>query len=330
MAVPLKICVEKPTDEDMIHLNHIKKMSKSHQHYIKLQAAFYTAKLWPNNSTITVGFLEKPDKIHRSTIIELEANRDSSGHSLKIDPLQYTIDKVDVITAIKKIVNERINPIVNLKYIFIDDVSNAQIRISFDPEQGAWALLGTDCLTKKNPTDATMNLGWFDVGTTIHEFFHTLGCIHEHQNPSGNVIPWDLNAVYSWAEQTQGWDHDTTYQNIVERYKADQINGSTFDPNSIMLYFFPGSLTTDHKGTHENLILSPTDVQYVNSVYPDSPVSPQEFYQKIYNKKIDVIPAFDRKSIKTEPINESSNILTWVASIFFILIMAFVIFRIVT
>lgn len=317
MQIPLKICIEKTSQDDIEHIKRLKSVSKTDQHFTKLSAAFYTAKLWPNNSTITVGFLEQPDNIHRTSLIELEAHRDENRNSFKIDPLQYEINNIDIISAIKKIVIERIIPITNLKFVFIENPSTAQIRISFDSGQGAWALLGTDCLTKTDPKDATMNLGWFDVPTTIHEFGHVIGLIHEHQNPKGNLIQWDENAVYSWAEQTQGWDHDTTFHNIIEKYASEQINGSEFDPNSIMLYFFPASLTKNNQGTHENLRLSPYDVQYINSVYPNSPESPQKFYQDIYNEHIEPSVAFDRvlKNDKGEDKKDSSNNLIFMSNI---------------
>ena len=293
MQQPLRICVEKMSKEDTEHLKHLQSMSKSGKNFSKLSAAFYTSKLWPNNSTITVGFLEEPSKISRTSIAVLKSERDASGNSLKIDPLQYEIDKLDIKTAIKKIVNERINPIVNLKYTFIDDAKNAQIRVGFDPDQGAWSLLGIDCLTQ-NKGESTMNLGWFDVGTTIHEFCHSAGMVHEHQNPNGEVIQWNKPAVYAWAKSTQGWDKETTYTNIIQRYSVDQINGSGFDPRSIMLYFFPASLTLNNKGTNENIIFSPTDVEYLNSVYPGSPKNTSQFYKDAYNEQIPTIVPFER------------------------------------
>ena len=285
---PLKMCVEKTSKHDLNHLQELKSISMNSKQYDKLSAAFYTAKLWPNNATITVGFLEEPPaNLERSSLEELKNKRDSKGNALELDPLQYAIDKLDIISAVKKIVNERINPIVNLKFVFVDNPKDAQIRISFNPGSGAWSLLGTDCLNERNPNEATMNLGWFDVPTTIHEFGHALGLIHEHQNPRENLIEWDKNKVYNWAKQTQGWDEQTTYRNIIEKYSTAQINGSKFDPESIMLYFFPGTLTTNNKGTNQNLKLSEYDVAYLNSVYSNSPQSPEQFYKNVYNKNMD-------------------------------------------
>ena len=70
------------------------------------------------------------------------------------------------------------------------------------------------------------------------------------------------------------------------RYSVDQINGSEFDPDSIMLYFFPAYLTKDGKGTHANNRLSPTDVKWVEKEYPGGEMSPSEFYRKVYGVSI--------------------------------------------
>ena len=279
----VKICVDKLTASDQRQLNTLRNMNPSTAQYRKLSAAFYTQKLWPNNKTVNIVFLEEPKNITRTKLSVMESARDANGNPLKLDPLQYKVEKMGIIPAIITIVNERINPIVNLKFKFTRVIADAQIRITFDPNGGAWSLLGTDCLKEKGPT---MNFGWFDVATTIHEFGHAIGMVHEHQNPKRNKIMWDKEKVYAWAKQTQGWDKETTYHNIVEKYDSNQINGSDYDPLSIMLYFFPGSLTTNNIGTQQNLRLSPYDVEYINANYKNSPQTPSEFYKKAYNEKI--------------------------------------------
>jgi hypothetical protein len=116
--------------------------------------------------------------------------------------------------------------------------------------------------------------------------------IHEHQNPKGKNINWNEPALYNWAADTQGWDQETTYHNIIEKYDKTLLNGSEFDPNSVMLYFFPGILTNNDqgvccgKGTTQNLRLSGNDVIYLNKMYPNSPQNPEEFYQKVYGESL--------------------------------------------
>ena len=146
-----------------------------------------------------------------------------------------------------------------------------------------------------------MNFGWFDVPTTLHEFCHALGMIHEHQNPKGKTILWDKERVLRWAKETQGWDKETTDSNIIERYKMDEINGSTFDSKSIMLYFFPGNLVLDPNtnqccgtGTNQNLMFSPYDVLYLNYNYPlkNSDLTSEQFtvkfFNDVFNQQVDI------------------------------------------
>jgi hypothetical protein len=121
--------------------------------------------------------------------------------------------------------------------------------------------------------------------------------IHEHQNPKGSNINWNDDAVYKWASDTQGWDQQTTFHNIIEKYDKTLLNGSEFDPDSVMLYFFPGKLTNNDqgvccgKGTHQNLRLSKNDVIYLNKMYKNSPETPDEFYQRVYGESIGPSPS---------------------------------------
>lgn len=277
-----RICVQQILPKHLQELNSYDHPSISKEHRQRLQAAFFTKKLWKQGSKITIGFLDKGNQIPRTTMQALEAGGDTEE---QIDPLQKTTEKLPVQQAVKKIVKERIQPLVNLRLEFVDDPTQANIRISFDPDGGAWSLVGTDALHQK--TGATMNLGWFDAPTVMHEFGHMLGMIHEHQNPRGEKIKWNDAAVYKWAKATQGWSEKMTEQNIIDRYDISSINGSNFDPQSIMLYFFPGSLTTNNKGTHQNLELSGLDVEWISKMYPTKQgETATQFYKRVYNTSL--------------------------------------------
>jgi hypothetical protein len=279
-----KICVEKILPHHQDEYDNLKMQSNSESHFQKLHAAFITKKIWPQDSKIRIAFTESGNNIKRTSISSIEQSSKKSEIPLKIDPLQEVVDSMTIQEAVKKIVKERIIPIVGLDIDFVENINDANVKVSFDPEGGAWSLVGTDCLYEKGPT---MNLGWFDVATTIHEFGHCMGMIHEHQNPSANPIEWNENAVYNWAKTTQGWDEQTTENNIINRYSISQINGSKFDPLSIMLYFFPAELTTNNQGTHENLRLSGYDVEYLSSIYPKSNMKPDQFYEEIYHQSLE-------------------------------------------
>jgi len=303
----LRICVEKALPEHKNTLQGLKNISNSEKHFDKLKAAFYTEKLWRPNSTIRIKFLENPPYTIQRTPLKFILNtKDENGELLKIDPLQKVVSNMKIIDAIIKIVNERVQPFIGLNLIFVKSNEYADIKIAFDPNGGAWSYIGKDCLqTPQN--EPSMNFGWFDVSTTIHEFGHALGMIHEHQNPKGNTIKWNEQKVYNWARKTQGWNQQNTYHNIIEKYNSNMINGSKFDPESIMLYFFPGSLTLNNKGTHQNLRLSTNDVIYLNSMYPikniKNKLSPEEFYKNVYGETINPAKQLSIKNEENVPEN---------------------------
>ncbi|WP_441286185.1 M12 family metallopeptidase [Sorangium sp. KYC3313] len=165
----------------------------------------------------------------------------------------------------------------NLDFEFGND-PRAEIRISFAFDPGnSWSAIGTDCLVDRYfpRHQPTMNFGWFDESTDeqefsrviVHEFGHAIGCIHEHQIPGG--IKWNEQAVIEYFSGSPNfWDEQTIRFNILDRYSQRQINGTKFDPDSIMLYDFPASLTTDGVGTHSNTRLSRTDIDFIRQMYP--------------------------------------------------------------
>jgi hypothetical protein len=282
---PIKMCAEK---SNLSESKNIKKLAdikkgKSESTQKKLQAAFLKSKVWPKGSTINIGFLENPPaNLERTITREMEMKVDNNGIALKLDPIQKQVDEMPVKDAIIYTVCKRFNdfihpnykpksvsidpnhvpnPLINIKLNFFDpndqdklfNPNNADIRISFDPNGGSWSLLGKDCLTEKDKNVATMNFGWFDVPTTLHEICHALGMIHEHSNPNGVPINWATCHVASWASKSQCWDPQTIKDNILDKYKVEQINGSEFDPQSIMLYFFDGKLVCSEGKTDESL-----------------------------------------------------------------------------
>ena len=264
------------------------------------RAAFMKNDIWPPGTEITIGFLDSdppPDDWTKINAMHFrtptpEIEQQSRMERKPIDPLQKEVKQdTPIIDFIKRIVKERFDGYINLKLVFVDDYpEDAMIRIKFSAHDGAYSYLGKSNLDITS--GVTMNLGWFDVSTTMHEFCHMLGMVHEHQNPKGGV-QWNPCKVFAWAKDNQGWDAMTTYENILKKYDTAEINASEFDPLSIMLYFFDGELTKDGKGTKQNLRLSPLDVEYLNNMYALSgghKVNSKaigDFYKKAYDQSLE-------------------------------------------
>ncbi len=149
----------------------------------------------------------------------------------------------------------------------------ADIRIAFDKNGGSWSYLGTEILTidKKLPT---MNFGWLTDATddeeyhrvVLHEFGHTLGCIHEHSSPLGGV-PWDKPKAYQYYQQ-QGWTKAEVDEQVFKRYNKDLIRGTAVDKKSIMMYPIPEDITIGQFSVGWNNDLSAADKKFIASMYP--------------------------------------------------------------
>jgi hypothetical protein len=115
-----------------------------------------------------------------------------------------------------------------------------------------------------------MNLGFLDGGTAGHEFGHALGMAHEHQSPFGGM-QWNEEVVIrELSGPPNSWTEEMIRHNVLEKYTVDQIRGTEFDPDSIMLYFFPARWTLNGVGTEENDVLSEMDEAFIGSeqAYP--------------------------------------------------------------
>lgn len=201
---------------------------------------------------------------------------------------------------VEKVVAEMVQPYVNLVLLFGNYGDSADIRITFDHE-GAYSRLGTQSTWFKGDANQpeSMNFGWLDeprsgsftwkgvsynfpgcgdrcsVNTNgsviIHEFGHALGMVHEHQNPEGG-IEWNEAAVLSYFSGGPNyWSDKQIRDNVLDKYSSNLLNASTYDPQSIMLYAFPASLTLNGVGTTANSIMSPTDIEWMGNVYGTPP-----------------------------------------------------------
>jgi hypothetical protein len=253
------------------------------------KAIFAKDLLWKQNATIKIGFLGTDSGIEfvKST-------------AKNVDPIEIEISNLTPINAIKKVVNERIQPLVNLKLIFVNNSSTADIRISFDNKEGSKSAIGTYAL-KKPKNKYTMNFAWFNASTILHEFGHAIGMRHEHQGPFSN-IQWDKEVLDEYYEEL-GWSPAKVQRNIIDKKNPKDIIGSDFDPLSIMLYFFPPEFTLNHIGTPENERLSGYDVIWITKTYPrKNGITPEDFYYNTYGISLaDSLAESDRLANRYKP-----------------------------
>lgn len=263
------------------------------------RAAFLLSTLWEPNETIKVSFMPVPRTYpgnqpkwegtyvapRRGDIMAQWYTR-SQVNSDVLEPLtpeeeafEKRVREMEPMDSIRTIVMEKIQPLVGVKFEFVE--SDGDIRIGFDNRQGAFSVLGTQCRMVP-PNQMTLNLGWLDVATTIHEFCHALGMIHEHQNPFGKGIDWNIPKVIAWVQSTQGdsWDLYTICTNIFMKYNINAVNGSNYDSKSIMLYSYPGEVTNDNRATFRNIRLSNMDKKWLSSLYPPD-ASPRTFPSRV-------------------------------------------------
>jgi hypothetical protein len=167
---------------------------------------------------------------------------------------------------------------IGLEFQEVNQLSEAEVRIGYSTADGSSAsAVGRDVL-KVPLNEPTTVYGWdlttpYGSGTALHELGHVLGMEHEHQNPFAG-IKWHEQAVYdALAKPPNNWDHDTTYHNILEKLTAQQVQGSAWDPDSIMEYEFePGLIDEperyDVNGLTPPGTLSNNDKQWALKWYP--------------------------------------------------------------
>jgi hypothetical protein len=215
--------------------------------------------------------------------------------------------------------------------------SNGTITVSFKDPDSAWSQIGSDS-SRVNPS---MNLGWLDPpfesftmygktftvsnkekrngcgqyqdgtykcpdnyipgGTVLHEFAHSLGFYHEHQNglensglkfkSASDIRNIMINDCQNNCNDTKScnpsncsnttWPVSTIQTNIVDRYscKGDNCNykdrsildGSAYDSRSLMLYPVKESwIASDSpiKSTVLNYVYSDIDKCWLQKQYP--------------------------------------------------------------
>ena len=120
-----------------------------------------------------------------------------------------------------------------------------------------------------------MNFGFLDGGTAGHEFGHAIGLgMSTRTRVSG--IQWnEAQVLKDLAGPPEFLDAGPDPAQRPGKYSVDQVNGTAFDPKSIMLYFLPASWTLNGVATGRTRCCPPpTRASSVALLpYPKSPVA---------------------------------------------------------
>ena len=167
---------------------------------------------------------------------------------------------------------------IGLKFVEVTSRDEAEIRVGFMEGDGSWSYLGRQILDR-GVNERTMNFGWDllraprEADTALHEIGHTLGLPHEHQNPNAGIV-WDEETVYTTlGGPPNNWPRDKTQWNILRKIEPDTVQGSNWDPDSVMEYPFPAGLILQPERYRTEPLrpaggLSPRDLAWVRAFYP--------------------------------------------------------------
>jgi len=188
-------------------------------------------------------------------------------------------DQRNNITFVERAFNGWTDVGIGLKFTRVMDIEDSMVRIGFLQGDGSWSYVGRDCLTI-GMSDRTMNFGWDlrgdrrggGVDTPLHEIGHMLGFPHEHQNPNAGIVWNEEEVLRTFAAPPNNWDERQTTNNILRKIGKDQVEGSDWDPDSIMSYGFGAGLIKSPEKYSSGLFpedgLSQKDIETVRKLYP--------------------------------------------------------------
>jgi Astacin (Peptidase family M12A) len=203
--------------------------------------AVLTTKYWHTNGVhLTVGFLDNPPADLRRRIVS-HMNAWSTTANVK----------------------------------FSQTATDPQVRIARTLDDGYWSYLGTDVLSIPDD-EPTMNLDSFTMQTLDSEFHrvvrhetgHTMGFPHEHMRRA-LVNKIDKTKAIAYFQRTQGWTAAEVRQQVLTPIEESSLLGTdTPDPNSIMCYQIPGTITISGRPIKGGVDIDAADYAFAKRIYP--------------------------------------------------------------
>ncbi len=157
---------------------------------------------------------------------------------------------------------------------FTETDTDPQVRIARDAS-GYWSYLGTDVLSIP-PDQQTMNLQAFTMQTPESEFHrvvrhetgHTMGFPHEHMRRE-LVDLIDPDKAIAFFGNTQGWSADEVRAQVLTPIEESSLLGTAHaDPESIMCYQIPGTITKNGEPIVGGLDIDGQDYSFAATIYP--------------------------------------------------------------
>jgi hypothetical protein len=207
------------------------------------EIAVVTSKYWGAKGVrLTVGFLDKPETALRTKIL---SHMNAWGNCANVQ-FRYTAGQADV-----------------------------RIAREGGAQGGYWSYLGTD-IKLIDADKPTLNLEAFTMQTPDSEFYrvvrhetgHTLGSPHEHMRRELVALIDPAKAI-AYFSATQGWSADEVRAQVLTPIEESTLRGTPHaDPNSIMCYQIPGSITKNGQPILGGTDIDKMDCSFMGSIYP--------------------------------------------------------------
>jgi hypothetical protein len=210
---------------------------------------------------------------------------------------------------------------IGIKFEEVRNISEAEIRIGFLQGDGSFSYVGRDIIDIPGQGERTMNFGWDlradrrGVDVPVHEIGHTLGFPHEHQNPFAGIV-WNEEAVYRYfGGPPNNWDRQTTYYNILRKLDTGEVEGTQWNPDSIMHYAFAAGLIERPEQYRGGLTpaggLSQLDLQQARLFYPPLDESSYPELKPFHSEVLSLAPAEQKNFVINPPATRDYTIQTF-------------------